>query len=159
MFWLLLLLPFFTKDSKTLITNRHDFQYFEFALSSNFYLEVLILLHFSISLSCKLTLAGTGYDLSLFLVYYNYAWPSSLYHVVTHWTSISHNYFTSSFSTTFSGTCSCQFWVCSNQFFFTMVLMDFLSYIVLLICTGDFRWSYQCDTLHTCLDVVLLWST
>ena len=73
MFWLLPLLPFFTKDSKTLITNRHDFQYFEFALSSNFSLEVLILLHFSISLSCKLTLAGTGYDLSLFLVNYNYA--------------------------------------------------------------------------------------
>ena len=88
---------------------------------------------FSLSFSLTLTSAGTAISMiNPFRSFLSIKILSGLLAPITlsHWTSIFHNTFTSSFSTAPSGTCSYHFFVCSNPLSFTKVPMDFLCYTV-----------------------------
>ena len=93
---------------------------------------------------------------------------------LSHWTLISHNTFTSSFSTAPSGACSYNFSVFSNRFFLQRSQWSFfatlpcrliysfwanfshpltkcctLSPFFHIICTGGFHWYYRCGALNS----------
>ena len=107
----------FCDTSKGSYHYRNDLYHFEFPQSSNLSLEVLVLFHFLPFFDPYSYVSWYSTGIPMIILFHSslsIKIMSGLLASITlsHWTLISHNTFTSSFSTAPSGTCSYHFSVC-----------------------------------------------